>query len=215
MLTAPHYPDGMKRALAFAAAGIAAATATIAATAATPATLRVQLVDERGVPVRDAVVDLTPKGGWNGPVSIPGRAAMAQRDLQFVPGTLIVAKGDMVAFPNLDKVRHHIYSFSKAAKFEIDLYGREQTRSRNFPIAGAVSLGCNIHDNMRGYVKVVDTPFAGKTDHNGMITLSGIPTGEVTISAWHPRMKSSDNTSYKAAMIAGGAQSRKLAVRMR
>ena len=201
--------------LFLAAFALAAGTAAIGAMAASPASVRIQLVDQRGLPVRDAVVDLTPDGGWSGPVSIPGRAAMAQKNLQFVPGTLVVAKGDNVAFPNLDRVRHHVYSFSKAAKFEIELYGREQTRSQRFPVAGAVSLGCNIHDGMRGYIKVVDTPFAGKTDHNGFVTLDGIPTGGAMISAWHPRMKSSDNTSFKAMTIVGGAQARRLSVQMR
>ena len=145
--------------------------------AASVGPVRVQVVDERGVPVRDAVVELNAAGGRAGRITFPWRMAMAQRNEQFAPGTLVVARGSTVAFPNLDKVRHSIYSFSKPARFEIDLYGRDQTRTHTFPIAGAVALGCNIHDEMRGYIRVVDTPFAGKTDANGYVTLANVPSG--------------------------------------
>ena len=42
---------------------------------------------------------------------------------------LVVPVGATVTFPNLDTVRHHIYSFSTAKKFEIKLYGREDART--------------------------------------------------------------------------------------
>ena len=185
------------------------------ATAASPSTLRVQVVDERGLPVRDAVVEAEPTGGWRGPVKLPGRAAMAQKNLSFVPGTLVVAKGSNVAFPNLDRVRHSVYSFSKPARFEIDLYGRQQTRSQKFAIAGAVSLGCNIHDDMRGYIKVVDTPFAAKTDGNGYVTLRGVPGGSTSVSVWHPRMRAPGNTTRRTLALAGNEANQKFRVRLR
>ena len=68
-----------------------------------------------GLPVRDAVVEL------HSAKVVPARSASLEewvwrkRPQQFTPGTLIVAKGSTVAFPNLDKVRHSIYSFSKPA----------------------------------------------------------------------------------------------------
>ena len=91
--------------------------------AASPNAIRVQVVDERGVPVRDAVVELEAQGGRAGRITFPWRMAMAQRNEQFVPGTLVVARGSTVAFPNLDRVRHSIYSFSKVARFEHRLRG--------------------------------------------------------------------------------------------
>ena len=177
--------------------------------------LRVQIVDERGVPVRDAVVELAPARSHSDPISFPWRMAMAQRNLQFVPGTLIVAKGSTVAFPNLDRVRHSIYSFSKPARFTIDLYGRDQSRTQNFPIAGTVALGCNIHDAMRGYIRVTGTPFAGKTDANGYVTLASVPAGSASLTVWHPRLRSPGNEISNGVTIASGAQSRKLGVRLR
>ncbi|OBX19219.1 plastocyanin/azurin family domain protein [Erythrobacter sp. QSSC1-22B] len=187
----------------------------IAAQAAPGNSLRVQIVDERGMPVRDAVVELASSRSPAGPIRFPWRMAMAQKDQQFVPGTLVIARGSTVAFPNLDRVRHSVYSFSKPARFTIDLYGRDQTRTQNFPIAGTVALGCNIHDAMRGYIRVTDTPFAGKTDANGYVALGNIPAGTANLTVWHPRLRAPGNETSKGVTIAAGAQSRRLGVRLR
>lgn len=175
---------------------------------------RIQIVDERGMPVRDAVVEIMPAGGAGSPIRFPWRAAMAQKDLQFVPGTLVVAKGETVAFPNLDRVRHSIYSFSKIARFEIDLYGRDQTRSQRFDTTGAAALGCNIHDDMRGYVRVVDTPFAGKTNGNGIVDITGLPGGTASVTVWHPRLRAPGNETSQTVSIGNGL-SRRYKVRLR
>lgn len=194
---------------------IAAAGITGLALAAQPASLRVQVLDQRGAPVRDAVVELDVPGGVTGQVRFPWRLAVAQKDQQFVPGTLVVAKGSTVAFPNLDQVRHSVYSFSKAAKFTIDLYGRDQSRTHGFQIAGTVALGCNIHDQMRGYIRVVDTPYAGKTDANGWITLSGIPAGAGRIVVWHPQLRAPANESTRPISLGSGVQTQQLTVQIR
>ena len=185
------------------------------ALAAPPASLRVQVLDQRGAPVREAVVELDVPGGGAGQIRFPWRMAVAQKNQQFVPGTLVVAKGSTVAFPNLDQVRHSVYSFSKAAKFTIDLYGRDQSRTQGFPIAGTVALGCNIHDQMRGYIRVVDTPFAGKTDANGWITLSGIPAGAGRIVVWHPQLRAPANESARSVSLSSGAQTQQMTVQIR
>lgn len=180
--------------------------------AAPASTLRVQVTDANGVPVRDAVVELHAAAQGPGAIRFPWRMAMAQKNEQFVPGTLVVARGSRVAFPNLDRVRHSIYSFSKPAQFEINLYGRDQTRTHEFPISGAVKLGCNIHDNMRGYIRVVDTPFAGKTDVNGYVTLNGVPGGDATLTVWHPNLRAPNNEISERVDTAG---TKKISVRLR
>ena len=194
-------------------AGLAGGTELVHAAA--PASLRVQVVDADGLPVRDAVVELRSAKLPQGPIQFPWKMGMAQKNQQFTPGTLIVARGSTVAFPNLDTVRHSIYSFSKVARFEIDLYGRDQTRTHTFPIVGSVKLGCNIHDQMRGYIRVTDTPFAGKTDHNGYVTLAGMVNGGASLTVWHPMLRTPSGESKSAITINGGAQVHKLKVALR
>lgn len=196
--------------------GLAALVPLAALTAASPASVRVQVVDPAGVPVRDAVVELDPSGGYKGgAIRFPWHMAMAQKGQEFVPGTLIVARGSSVAFPNLDRVRHSVYSFSKAARFSIDLYGRDQTRSQKFPIAGSVALGCNIHDWMSGYVRVVDTPYAAKTDHNGYARLSAVPYGSYGVTIWHPRARLPNGEMKRSLAVNQGSIAQRVQMRLR
>ena len=199
----------------FAAASLIWAGAAPGLAAAAPAALRVQIVDANGLPVREAVVEVHAAKARPGPIRFPWKMGMGQKNQQFVPGTLIVAKGSTVAFPNLDNVRHSVYSFSKSARFTIELYGRDQTRTQAFPIVGSIKLGCNIHDQMRGYIRVTDTPFAAKTDHNGFVTLTGVPAGAARVTVWHPQLRSIENQSTSALPVSGAAQTHKIKVSLR
>jgi len=139
--------------------------AALAAPGARAADLQVAVHTARGQPVRDAVVTYYPRGGAApGPVRFDWPYRMAQQNLQFDPFVLVVPVGSTVAFPNRDTVRHQVYSFSPAHPFELKLYGRDQTRTVRFDRVGVIALGCNIHDSMVGFIKVVDTPYAAKTD---------------------------------------------------
>jgi plastocyanin len=156
------------------------------------ATLTVTLKTPGGQPVKDAVVTIATPGAHD-PLKVDGPLRMAQQNLQFDPFVLIVPVGADVAFPNLDKVRHHVYSFSPTKRFEIKLYGHDETRTEHFDKAGAVALGCNIHDHMIGFIRVVDTPYAAKTNAAGVAVLHDAPAGRLEIKVWQPYLKAPDN----------------------
>ena len=52
--------------------------------------------------------------------------------------------------------------------------------------AGAIGLGCHLHSSMRGQVYVSGTPWFGKTDANGLLSIEGVPDGAAEVSLWHP-----------------------------
>ena len=187
-------------------AGLLGVSASLAATG--PQQAAVQIFDQRGLPVEGAVIEIAPPAGSTRALAFPWRMAMAQRNQTFVPGTLIVPQGANVAFPNLDTVRHSIYSFSKPARFQIDLYGRDQTRSQRFPIPGTVALGCNIHDKMRGYIRVVATPYAAASDLNGRGLIEGLAPGTYRATIWHPRLRSGNNEALQTVTIKPNAPAR-------
>ncbi len=166
-----------------------------------------QVVDARGFPLQGAVVEVEKPGGGVAP-AFPWRMAMAQKDQAFVPGTLIVPAGATVAFPNLDIVRHSIYSFSKPARFKIDLYGRDQTRTQRFAITGTVALGCNIHDQMRGYIRVVSSPYARQSDTNGYARIPGLGPGAYKVKVWHPRLRGADGEQVLAVTVSNDGAAR-------
>lgn len=150
--------------------------------AATAATLAVTVVDATGKPVADAVVAVTVKGART--VAQPGATGeIAQKNRQFQPGVTVVQTGTAVHFPNLDTTRHHVYSFSPIRRFELKLYSGTPAAPVVFDKAGVAVLGCNIHDKMRAWVVVVDTPYFAKTDAQGRATLD-VPAGEHLLRVW-------------------------------
>ncbi len=174
-----------------------------------------EVKDQNGMPVRDAVVMVYPKSGASGPIDFAWPNIMNQKDISFQPGTLIVPRGANVSFPNYDRVRHSVYSFSSAARFELSLYGRDQSRSYRFAKPGPVALGCNIHDEMKGYIRVVDTPYAAKANHNGRLLIKDLPAGQASIRIWHPGNRVRGGDSGMNAYISPGTNSKNISLNLR
>lgn len=170
---------------------IAAAGLIVALLAVIPARaekLNASVVDGKKKPVRDAVVYLLPADG-KAPAAKAGTVAvMDQVHKEFVPYVLAAQKGSLVSFPNSDNILHHVYSFSKAKSFELPLYKGKPQSPLKFDNAGVVALGCNIHDWMKGYIVVLDTPYFGVVDKNGRAVVSA-PPGEYVAKVWQPDLK--------------------------
>jgi plastocyanin len=181
-----------------------------AGAAAHAADLDVQVRTASGGPVRDAVVTLhlvrqpTPLPKANGSYAID------QQNIQFHPFVSVVPVGANVAFMNHDAVRHHVYSFSEAKRFELKVGERQVNRVVNFDKAGIVPLGCNIHDRMIAFLDVVDTPWAEKTDAAGNADFRGVPASGVTIDVWHPYLRAPGNHTERAATLAAGPARREV-----
>lgn len=166
--------------------------------------LLVHVGDTAGVSVADAVISLTPLGG-----PVPGArkatAVMDQRGLRFVPFVLPVQVGTSVTFPNSDNVRHQVYSFSPAKRFQLALYAGNHASSVLFDQPGIVILGCNIHDWMVGYVVVLDTPYFAKTGADGNAYLGNLPAGSYVARLWQPRMDGGAPLVVDQHMVVGDA----------
>lgn len=166
--------------------------------------IAVQVHDAAGKPLADVVLYAEPEAGGTLPKYLKP-AAIEQRGLKFLPLVSVVQAGSQISFPNNDKVRHHIYSFSPAKKFDQKLYSGVAATPQVFDKAGTVVLGCNIHDRMVAYVKVVDTPFFAKSDAEGIARIEVPAAGKYTLSAWHFNMSATANTSVPVAVKPGDA----------
>lgn len=168
------------------------------------ASLQVQVQEPSGSPVRDAVVSL------KGPIGQPAgtlKADMDQRGQQFAPHVLAVHTGTPVKFPNSDNIRHQVYSFSPAKKFELRLYEGTPSDAVLFDKPGVVVLGCNIHDWMLGYIYVTDDPRFGVTDAQGQVSLDALPAGAYQITLWHPQVNDMQlQDGGQVQISSGGAQ---------
>jgi plastocyanin len=120
------------------------------------------------------------------PVAKPTAAALDQVDLRFVPTVLAVPVGSQIVFPNSDSVSHQVYSFSPAKKFQLPLYRGKPYPPVLFDREGVVTLGCNIHDQMRAYVYVVEAQYFGRSDAGGTWSAGDVEPGEYRVEIWHP-----------------------------
>ena len=143
----------------------------------------VTVTDSAGMPVADAIVYAEPSTIT--PIAKPTTVDIQQKDRKFTPLVSVVQVGTSVNFPNNDTVRHHVYSFSPAKSFELKLYAGKPELPVVFDKAGTVVVGCNIHDQMVAYIKVVDTPYFVKTDASGKAKLNQLPVGKFTVKVWH------------------------------
>lgn len=176
------------------------------------ADLTVRVRNAKGSPVANAVVAFYPAGGAD-PARLQGPFRMTQYDLQFDPFVLIAPVGASVAFPNLDRVQHHVYSFSPTKVFELKLYGKGEVHSVRFDKAGVAAIGCNIHDQMVAFIYVTDTPLAVKTNAAGVAVLRDAPTAAGRLKVWHPYAKARGGSVEQAAAFTGGVQTVTLDVR--
>jgi plastocyanin len=167
---------------------LAVAAAILCTGLAHAALLEVSVRDASGSPVADAAVyAIAPTG----PADARGAKSreIEQVDREFVPFVTVVQSGTTVTFPNRDPILHHVYSFSPAKSFEIKLYTGKSPAEIVFDKPGVVTLGCNIHDWMIGFVVVVPTAHFARTDASGNVRLRDLPAGTYEVHAWHPNQR--------------------------
>ena len=155
------------------------------ASAAPAASVSLLLLQSDGRPLANAVLAAVPLDGR--PLPPPANAVMDQRQRRFAPQILPVQTRARVTFPNSDNVSHHVYSFSTAKRFQLYLTKGEAPKEVTFDRPGVVTLGCNLHDWMLGYILVVDTPYFAVTDDNGRARVGGLAAGAYRLEVWHPR----------------------------
>ena len=116
----------------------------------------------------------------------PPQAEMAQKNLQFVISLLPVQIGTVVSFPNQDDTYHNIFSYSKPKRFDLGRYRSDEkpVPTQTFDKAGVVVLHCDIHENMRAIILVLETPYFSRTDLDGAYRLGGLPAGHYKLKAW-------------------------------
>lgn len=182
----------------------AALLATGAAAFAVPVEVRV--TDGAGQPLAGAVVFLESREAREQVKPLAG-TEIAQADRQFQPAVSVVTVGTAVNFPNRDTVRHHVYSFSPAKRFEIKLYVGTPTQPVVFDQPGIAVLGCNIHDQMAAWVLIVDTPWYGRTGADGRFARADVPPGSYRLRTWHANLPVGATPADQALRVdAAGAQ---------
>jgi plastocyanin len=162
---------------------ITALLGVLCAPAALAGVVTVNVATQSGAAAADAVIVLDPLDAT--PPMHREAAIIDQINKRFAPRVSVVRTGTTITFPNSDRIRHQVYSFSPAKTFSLKLYAGSPNTPVIFDHPGLVVLGCNIHDSMLAFVAVVDSPYFAKTTDAGTVSLN-LPAGRYRLLAWHP-----------------------------
>jgi plastocyanin len=118
---------------------------------------------------------------------------MDQKGLRFEPHILVVQVGTTVDFLNSDKVQHNVFwpsiSGDKKKTHNMGTWPTGQKKAFKFTDPGVVTLLCNVHPEMAGYIIVSPTPYFAETGADGAYTIANVPDGQYTVNAWHEGKK--------------------------
>jgi plastocyanin len=114
----------------------------------------------------------------------PGHEVLRQKNKSFEPHLLVVTKGSLVDFPNLDPWFHNVFSLFNGKKFDLGLYEAGSSRTVHFDRAGVSYIFCNIHPEMSAVVVVVSSPYFTQVNRSGDFSIPSVPPGRYTLHVW-------------------------------
>lgn len=107
-----------------------------------------------------------------------------QKGLHYVPRVLVVAVGTSVRFPNEDDTLHNVFSLSPGNTFDLGKWGKGKANQWTMSEKGRVDVRCKVHDHMKAFIHVVDSPHRTVAAADGTFALQGVPPGSYTLVAW-------------------------------
>jgi len=118
---------------------------------------------------------------------------MDQKGLMFNPHVMVIQVGTTVEFLNSDTVQHNVFwpsiSGNKKLTHNLGTWPKGEKKAFKFDNPGVVSLLCNVHPEMAGYIIVSPTPYFAETDASGNYKIDNVPDGKYNVVAWHEGMK--------------------------
>jgi len=110
-----------------------------------------------------------------------------QKGCQYIPHVLALDVGQHFKVVNSDQTSHNIHPLPRPGGPNHEWNKSQPQGSPPFDVAWTgeemIPVKCNIHPWMHGYMAVVKGPYA-VSDGNGSYTISGVPPGSYTVTAW-------------------------------
>jgi len=134
-------------------------------------------------------VVITVKGpGAQKPAPLAVRAVLDQHLCHYVPHVQAAPVGSTLEIVNSDPMLHNIHGYQgPATAFNLAMPLKGQRIPRVLSKPGVVTVKCDVHNFMHGYVLVVDSPYAVVGD-DGKYAVKGLPAGTYTVTAWHEKL---------------------------
>jgi len=117
---------------------------------------------------------------------------MTDKDCRFDPHVMIAPKGAMMTVRNDDPLLHnsHFYLVEADSKkrnvinLALPRQGVEISQKKILCKQGLLSVECDAHDFMQGWLWVVENPYPALTDVSGGFALEDVPAGSYRLRMW-------------------------------
>ena len=114
-------------------------------------------------------------------------ATIDQKGCMYSPHVVAMMAGQTLKVNNDDKTTHNIHpvpkdnrEWNKSQPAGADPLMEVFARPEN-----AIPVKCNVHPWMKAYIFVFKNPYYGVTGDDGKYTISNLPPGTYTVTAWH------------------------------
>jgi plastocyanin len=127
-----------------------------------------------------------------------------QKNCMYTPHVLAMDVGQTFKVVTSDQTTHNIHPLPNPMTGNIPWNQSQppgaQPVEKSWKTAEVIPVQCNIHPWMHGWFVVVKGPYA-TTDGNGSYTISNVPPGNYTVTAWQETY----NTQTQKVTVAAGA----------
>jgi plastocyanin len=112
-----------------------------------------------------------------------------QKGCLYSPYVLGIQVGQTLVIQNSDDTSHNVHSISKKnPEFNLAQPSKGMKTEKKFDKAEVfVKMKCDVHPWMFAFVGVVDHPYYAVTATDGIYKIAGLPDGEYTMEAVHPK----------------------------
>lgn len=126
------------------------------------------------------------KSGPSGLDQSSGEVSVTQENCQYKPHVQTAKVGQSVTVGDDDQGLHNVRGTNQDGRqlFNLQTF-KGQSKDITIENAGVVSLECDVHPWMQGWLYVTEHGAASVTGESGEVSLSDLPTGDYTIEIWH------------------------------
>ncbi|NIO11058.1 MAG: hypothetical protein GTO40_24820 [Deltaproteobacteria bacterium] len=145
------------------------------------------LVVDGGGGIRNAVVRITDIQKGKSPGQV--QPVLDQKGCRFRPHVSVVPMGVTLDILNSDGILHNVHSYSKInTPFNIAQPKFRKKITHTFAEPERVSIKCDVHSWMSGWIVVSDHPYYEVTSEAGGFQLKDVPPGKYTVEVWHEKL---------------------------
>jgi hypothetical protein len=132
---------------------------------------------------------------------LPANAAkLDQKGCQYYPHVVGVMIDQPMLITNSDTFLHNVHALSNenpAFNFGQPTQDRQGRKVDPMKAPEVFKVKCDVHPWMGAFVHVLDHPFFSVTGDDGTFTITGLPAGTYTLTAWHESLGEQQHADVK------------------